>query len=116
MSNLPSGNGGHRPIKRLTPEERAKRARKMKRRDRATTVAAAVLVGVGIVALLALVFGIGAAMFYLAWNLGVVNIAAACGAEVATINFWTALGGSFAVGILSRIFRRTPAASVEAKS
>lgn len=93
--------------KSRTPAE--KRRRKFARRDLAASIAAAVAVVAGVVALVAAVWAIGAALFYVAWNLGVVNIAAAAGGSVGTINFWTALGGSFAVGILARIFRRAPA-------
>lgn len=92
-----------------SPEAVARRKRKFKRRDIATSLAAGALVVAGVVALVAAVWAVGAAVFYIAWNLGVVNIAGALGSTVGTINFWTALGGSFAVGILSRVFRRTPA-------
>jgi hypothetical protein len=75
----------------------------------AVTILAGLLVVLGVLALFSVVWGIGAVIFYVAWNLGVVNIAAAVGGSVASINFWTALGGSFAIGILKRVFSRQPA-------
>lgn len=41
----------------------------------------------------------------LAWNLGVVGIAAAAGASVGTINYWTALGVSAAYILLRGVLK-----------
>lgn len=51
-----------------------------------------------IVALAALVFAFG-------WNLGVVGLAAAAGASVSTIGFWTAFGGVIALSVVRGLVR-----------
>lgn len=96
-------------------EEAAKQREKRKRRERGENILVGFLGVVLILGLVAAAVAFGGAIFYVAWNLGVVNIAAAVGGSVSTISYWTAIGGSLAVGILSRIFRRAPAAQATVK-
>lgn len=71
-------------------------------------IGAAILVVLAIIAFAALVGGIvalGGLITMLAWNYGVVALAAACGSAVAKIGFGTAICVNLAVGVLNRIFR-----------
>lgn len=69
---------------------------------------AEVVVGcVAILAFIATIILLGGLIFWLAWNVGVVALVAAAGGSVGKISFWAAVGGSLAVGILSRIFTRS---------
>ena len=73
------------------------------------------IAGLGCLALILIFVAIilfGGLIFWLAWNVGVVGIVSAAGGSVGEIGYWTAVGGSLAVGVLSRIFRRT---TVESK-
>ena len=66
-----------------------------------------VLLGcVTVLTIFAVIALFGGLIFWLAWNLGVVGIVSAAGGSVDTIGYWTAVGGSLAVAVLSRIFRR----------
>lgn len=69
---------------------------------------AEVVVGcVAILAFIATIILLGGLVFWIAWNVGVVALVAAAGGSVGKISFWAAVGGSLAVGILSRIFTRS---------
>lgn len=94
-------------------EEAARLRKKRARKSLIENVLLGIVIAVAVVALVALLFSIGGAVFYLAWNLGVVNLVAAAGGSVSTINFWTAIGGSVAVGIIRGIFRREQTAAVK---
>lgn len=111
MSNLDDSISRRRRIR----EEAVKQRKAWKRRELRQNILVAVLGSLAVVGVIAAIIAFGGLIFFAAWNLGVVNIASAAGGSVATINFWTAIGGSLAVGILSRIFRRTPTVQAEAK-
>ncbi len=75
--------------------------RKQEKREKVIGVIVGSIIGVIIVGLL----------FQFAWNVGVVGLAAAAGANVAGISYWTALGG---LAVL--LFIRGALAAVGSKS
>lgn len=100
---------------RLT-QERRRAAKKRRRRELATSIAAGALVVVGVVLLIAAVIGLGGVITMLAWNLGVVTIAAACGASVGEIGFVTAIFANIAISILGRIVNGSTRAETKPQS
>lgn len=101
-------SANQRPRARFGEPEavRAARLKAYKKKQRLSLLGTVLLVigaVVGVAALLALCLGLGALVFLVAWNVGIVHLVAAAGGSVGTIGFWTALGGSLAVGILKGI-------------
>lgn len=89
-----------------------------KRRKRANLISNVLLAVLGLPLAAAVIFGIfaiGAGAFLLAWNNGVVGVAQALGQHAQTISFWTALGGSFACGVIGRTLRGTGGATLNHK-
>lgn len=73
-------------------------------------VAAAILVGglvvAAVVGLIGLIVVLSGLLTLLAWNVGVVGIAAALGSQVSTISLGVAICANFAIAIIGRIFGR----------
>jgi uncharacterized membrane-anchored protein len=90
-------------------QARLKAARKRKRQDAVVQVIGTIIVVLAVLALIAGIIALGGLLTLLAWNYGVVAIAAACGASVAKIGFGTAICLNLAIGVVGRIFRRAPA-------
>jgi hypothetical protein len=66
------------------------------------------LIGVGIAGAIFVGLLVGALVFQgIVWNLGVVGLAAACGATVAKIGFWTGFGAVFLTTTLKSIISGT---------
>lgn len=85
-------------------EAYAKRVRKEKR-DKWLVRGAS---GLGIAGLIFVGLLVGALVFQaLVWNLGVVGLAAACGAAVSKIGFWTGFGALFLTTTLRSIVSGT---------
>lgn len=51
----------------------------------------------GVIVLVVALVMLSALLVLFGWNVGVVGIAAACGAHVSGISYWTALGASIAL-------------------
>jgi len=84
---------------------------------KAGTAAAVALGCVGLLGLVLLGWVIRTTIVYFAWNLGVVNVAAALGDHVNHISyFWTSVGIAAIWSVLSGIFRRTSTAEATVKS
>lgn len=71
----------------------------------AVYVAAIALLVLVLLAVVLLVHLIGGLVVLVAWNLGVVNVVAASGGTVDGISYLTAVGASFAFGLLRGLFR-----------
>ncbi len=120
MSNVPPSPRRYDRPHRLKDaaeirKERLEQRKRLQRKNAIQNVATGVAVALLVVSGIALIVGIGALVFYLAWNLGVVPIVAAAGASVGKIGFWTALGGSLAVGVVKGIFHGGSSATVTKK-
>jgi hypothetical protein len=98
----------------LPPRARARNfststRRKIGRANGPAEVAAAILVGglvvAAVVGLIGLIVVLSGLLTLLAWNVGVVGIAAALGTKVATISLGVAICANFAISVISRIFR-----------
>lgn len=77
-------------------------------------IAVPVLLG-GTVALIVGITLLASIPVFLAWNLGVVGISHAVHGHIHSISFWTALGASLFVGVISRIFRRSGSVTLKSK-
>lgn len=77
-----------------------KAAKKRKRRALAVKIAA----GIGILAVIALVFLLAGWAFQIAWNVGVVGLVGAAGGSVAEISLDTALGGLLVLMFVRSLF------------
>lgn len=85
-------------------QERCAAAKKRRRKKMLENVAVGALGVLMFVSIFLAVVALGGLIFWLAWNLGVVPIVAALGGSVGEIGFWTAVGGSLAVGVIKSIF------------
>lgn len=85
---------------------RAQRAR-LRRKSRRENIIVGTLAVLGGLALVAGVVILSGLITMLAWNIGVVGIVSACGGAVGKISLGIAICANLAIGIASRLFRRT---------
>ena len=95
-------------------EDRMKAIRKRARKERRDTWLVRGAIGVGVVAAIFAAIALGAVIFQaFVWNLGVVGLAAACGATVSKIGFWTAFGAVWLTTTLKSIISGTDSVSAK---
>lgn len=85
-------------------DERAAQFKAAQRKELRDKIKVGVLGAVVIALAIAAIFALSALIFKaVVWNLGVVGLAAALGAPVGKIGFWTALGGVFVVMMIGQM-------------
>lgn len=104
-----NGPGYGRPIgyadDRLARLKQQQQRRRVQRRESILVGAIVTLTVIGGVLTLLLTFAfLGGIGVTIGWNLGLVHMVRATGGHIASISYWTGVGGSLLVGVLARIF------------